>query len=50
MCEKDFAQYEVIVAEKKFLLKTLTATQQEIVMHVVTRLYHLYVNLRPDFW
>jgi len=36
MYEKDFAQYEVVVAEKKFLLKKLTATQQENDMHVVT--------------
>jgi hypothetical protein len=38
-----------IVAGKKFLPATLTATQQEIDIRVATSFHHLYVNLRPDF-
>jgi len=49
MGEENFVQYEAIVAGKKFLPVTLTATQQEIDILVATSLHHLSVNLRPDF-
>jgi len=47
--EAFFVQKEAIVAGHKFWPATLTTAQQQIDILVACSLYHLYVNLRPDF-